>query len=69
MRLSGHLCSFLMGWLYPPSNIMVLLRLGTHVIAWTGRVLQCTVTACTLLVGLQGIQPTALEGSMLFKLG
>ena len=58
-----------MGWLYPPSNIMVLLRLGTHVIAWTGRVLQCTVTACTLLVGLQGIQPTALEGSMLFKLG
>ncbi len=70
MLLSGHLCSFLKGWLYTPCNIMVLLKLGTHVVAWTGRVIQCTVTACTLL-WLVAIRNTAdiFGGSMLFKLG
>ena len=41
---------------------MVLLRLGTNVVAWTGRVIQCTVTRCTLLwLMAVGIQPTTLE--------
>ena len=70
MLLTGRFCSFLMGWLYTPCNIMVLLRLGTHVVAWTGRVMQCTVTACTLL-WLVATRSTAhnFGGSMLFNLG
>ena len=70
MLLSGHLCSFPMGWLYTPCNIMVLLRLGTNMVAWTGCVIQCTMTACTLL-WLVPIRNTAdsFGGSMLFKLG
>ncbi len=69
MLLSGHFCSFLMRWWNTPCNIMVLLRL-THVVAWTGRVMQCTVTACTLL-WLVATRDTAhsFAGSMLFNLG
>ncbi len=72
MLFSGHFRSFLMGCSNTPCNIMVLLRLGTHVVAWTGRFMQCTVTACTLLwlVATRNTAHTALFGdNMLFKLG
>ena len=41
MLLSGQFCSFIIGWLHTPCKVMVLHRLHTHVIAWTGRVSCC----------------------------
>lgn len=63
MLLSGHFCSFIMGCWYTPCKVMVLLRLHTHVVAWTGRV-SCNALwqhALCYDYWLQGIQPTALE--------
>ena len=63
MLLSGHFCSFIMGCWYTPCKVMVLLRLHTHVVAWTERV-SCNALwqhALCYDYWLQGIQPTALE--------
>ncbi len=63
MLLSGHFCSFIMGCWYTPCKVMVLLRLHTHVVAWTGRV-SCNALwqhALCYDYWVQGIQPTALE--------
>ena len=59
---TSHPCILLM-WTYTlqdhvigqfdtPCKTMVLLSLGLHVVASTGRVMQCPVAACTLLFRL-----------------